>query len=505
MDASRLTGFASFSAGKMYVKNWTPTAAAVAACCALGTFSSDVAAHGGIPRAYEILAEPGNAEHMILRSYLWGFFGSRDGGNTWQYTCAEAYQGRSTNAQTRSIAMVSGGRVLVANFFEGLHLTDDGCQWRKHPAFPEAMITDVRLDPHVQGRLFLASSFGDGTGFDSKLFRSDDRGDTWQQAGPPLPRDVSPAHIAFAPSSPSTLYVSGKGYNSLASYFLRSRDGGATFERFQLPVERDRWLPRIQAVHPTRPGLIFIWVDGEEELGEDNPDEYLVTVDEGATWKQLFQGKGDLPGFVISPDGTKIHIAGSLDGIYEADMDRAIAQGPTAFEQVYTYPVWSLRWSAEGLLAGGNNYSAIGDPEFTLGLSTDGGRTFTPLMTVCDLQFSACPAESSVGKACTPIWESKEDGTRGFAEEYVDVRCAGSPTGGTGGAGGSGGSPSDAAGGSSGAISSGGTNAAAGETKGGCGCSAPRAGQLSRAAPLGIAFLAGLFFRRRRRSRVQSS
>src|SRR5688572_16984570 len=145
---------------------------------AIATAAPEVAAHAGIPRAYEILLEPGNADHMLLRSYLWGFFDSRDRGGSWQYTCAEAYQGRSTSAQTRSIAMVAGGRILVANYFEGLQLSDDGCNWRKHPDFPEEMITDVLIDPRAPGRLYLASTLGGGTGFDSRLFSSDDRGDT---------------------------------------------------------------------------------------------------------------------------------------------------------------------------------------------------------------------------------------------------------------------------------------------------------------------------------------
>ena len=484
----------------MRTRNRVGTMLAAAAAAAIAASSPDATAHGGIPRAYEILSEPGNAERMLLRSYLWGFFDSRDGGETWQYTCAEVYGGRSTSAQTRSIAIAPGGRILVANYFEGLHLTDDGCNWRKHSAFPEEMITDVRLDPHVEGRLYLASTIGDGTGFDSKIFRSDDRGDTWQQLGAALARDFSPSQIGFAPSSPNTLYVSGKGYDNAGSFFLRSRDGGTTFERFELPVDRKRWLPRIKAVHPSRPELIFIWVDGEEELGENNPDEYLVTADEGATWKKLFQGTGDLPGFVISPDGTKIHIGGALDGIQEADLERALAEGPAAFEKVYAYPVWSLSWSAEGLLAGGNNYGATGEPEFTLGLSTDNGRTFTPLMTICDLQFSMCPAESTVGEFCKDVWETTEE-SQGFAEEYVSVRCSGSPTGGTGGSS----QNPDAGAGASGGVSSGGTTAAQGDTEGGgCGCRTPAAGGLSRAFPLGIAFAIGFFLRRRSRSRAHS-
>ena len=257
------------------------------------------------------------------------------------------------------------------------------------------------------------------------------------------------------------------------------------YERFPIPVDRQRWVPRIQAVHPSRPEVMFLWVDGEEELGEDNADEYLVTLDEGATWKRLFLGTGDLPGFAISPDGKTIHIGGSLDGIQAADLERALAEGPAAFERVYQYAVWSLRWTAEGLLAGGNNYGAKGEPEFTLGISTDGGRTFTPIMKICDLQFSMCPAESTVGRLCKPVWET-EVGQPGFHEEYVAPRCAisGAPDG--GGGSGSGGS-------------SGGSAATGGE--GGCGCTVPVAGRESRAALLFGAMALGLVFRRRSRTR----
>jgi hypothetical protein len=472
----------------------------VALASAIATAVPDAVAHGGIPRAYEILLEPGNEAHMLLRSYLWGFFDTRDGGGTWQYTCAEAYRGRSTTAQTRSIAMVPGGRVLVANYFEGLQLSDDGCNWRKHADFPEAMITDVRLDPHAQGRLYLASTLGDGTGFDSKLFRSDDRGDTWQVAAT-LPRDFSPSHVGFGSADPNTLYVAGKGYNNSSSFFLRSRDRGATFERFELPIQRDRWLPRIQAIHPRRPEVIFIWVDGEEELNENNADEYLVTVDEGATWKRLFQGTADLPGFAISPDGTKVLIGGALDGIQEADLDRALVDGPAAFAQIYPHPVWSLSFVSEGLLAGGNNYGATGDPEFTLGLSTDGGRTFTPLMTICDVKFSQCPTESTVGRMCTDVWETTDE-QPGFDEEYVKVRCGGSAT--TDGGGGTSPVP-DGGVGASGGSANGGTTALSDESGDGCGCRTPARGRLLEAAPLGMALLLGLYFRRRRRSGAHSS
>src|SRR5262245_47331863 len=79
-------------------------------------------AHGGIPRAWNIFVEPGNTQHVVLRSDIWGFFQTADGGQTWEWVCAEAYGGKSLNTQRRSIAMLPGGALIIANLFEGLQV-----------------------------------------------------------------------------------------------------------------------------------------------------------------------------------------------------------------------------------------------------------------------------------------------------------------------------------------------------------------------------------------------
>jgi hypothetical protein len=227
--------------------------------------------------------------------------------------------------------------------------------------------------------------------------------------------------------------------------------------------------------------------------------------DGGIRAKSLFRGTADLPGFALSPDGKKVLISGTRDGIHEADLDRALAEGHAAFQQIYARPIWGLEWTAQGLFAGGENYGAVGEREFTLGLSTDGGRTFTPLMTVCDLQFSKCPADSTVGQHCAQVWEGDE-AQQGLKEEFADVRCgrATAPDAGGGPPSADGGDV--VTGGASGGSANGGGSATNAVTEGGgCACQAPARSRLPRAASLGIAFLVGLLAGRRNRSRARAS
>jgi len=104
-------------------------------------------AHGGIARAYEILPEPGNPEHVVLRSDLWGLFRSVDGGATWQYICAEAYGDNSTAAEHSSVVVLPGGRILVAAQFDGLRVTDDGCTFRRIDAFEGQLLNALSAHP----------------------------------------------------------------------------------------------------------------------------------------------------------------------------------------------------------------------------------------------------------------------------------------------------------------------------------------------------------------------
>src|SRR5204863_6248394 len=117
---------------------------AVACAAPIALIAPPADAHGGVARAFGIVFEPGSPSDVILRSDLWGFFRSLDGGKTWFWGCAELYKESSFNANHNNIAIAVGGRILVASVFDGLRISDDGCNWRAVPTFESQLVFDVQ-------------------------------------------------------------------------------------------------------------------------------------------------------------------------------------------------------------------------------------------------------------------------------------------------------------------------------------------------------------------------
>lgn len=462
-----------------------------AAVLSLVLFSSvDASAHGGIPRAFGIIFEPGNPQHIVFRSDVYGIFRSLDGGKTWNYGCAELYGASWSNATHRTVVVTAGGRILVPNqdFVGskpvGLGMSDDLCNWSSAPDLAGQFVEEIV----AQGNdLFVLTADGVDGGILGQLYKSSDKGNTWTRQGKPMPTDFSGQSLMVAPSNPSRVYVLGQIINSGgASVLESSSDGGTTWARGTGQVTKDSqdWTPRLYGVHPSRPDVVFAWADGYEGLGVNTPDEVWATADGGATWKTVYSGKGDLPGFTFSPDATKVLVSGPLDGIVEATLDDALANGPSAFHQIFDGQVWGLNWTSDGLYAGNNDFTLNGvPPPFTLGVSHDEGHTFEKVMTLCDVSFASCAPNSTMNAVCTTSWSipGSSPGLGGYKEDYVEgPRCAGpttsSPDGGTT-------SPAQTGGGSS----------------GGCGVASPSRGE-STAGALFAALAFVLSARRRKRA-----
>src|SRR6185295_756931 len=101
------------------------------------------------------------------------------------------------------------------------------------------------------------------------------------------------------------------------------------------------------------------------------PDHLLVSRDAGETWDTVFSLDGDLFGFALSPDGSRIAIGGPDRGVYLAhtsDLDFQPVPAPVR-------GLRCLRWTDQGLLACGQE-SLDG---WTVGLSRDEGQSFEPL------------------------------------------------------------------------------------------------------------------------------
>ena len=122
--------------------------------------------------------------------------------------------------------------------------------------------------------------------------------------------------------------------------------------------------------------MLYVRLDG-------NPtDQLVVSKDGGATWTKVFETKtpvlgatSPLLGFALSPDGSMVAAGGPVDGLWTAPASTL------AFTQVSTMSALCLTWSPAGLY-GCADEMADG---FTAGISTDQGKTWTPLLHLAGL------------------------------------------------------------------------------------------------------------------------
>jgi len=416
--------------------------AALLASCAIALPPSKARAHGGFPRAFSIFLEPNKPEHILFRSDVWGLFRSPDGGKTWLWSCAELYRSNSLSADHRNMTVLPGGRVLVASSFNGLYISDDPCTWHSSPSFSRTLadggtITELVQDVQQRGsELRLLTATGENGKINGKLWKSTDKGDTWTVTGGPLPQDFAGSSLGIPPSgAPDRLYAGGRHVDADAAV-VRSDDGGVTWKAYPVPTKLAYPVIRIALVHPTNPDIFFVWADQPEGLGQNEPDEIYGTKDGGKTFILLRASMGDLPGLALSPDNSEVLIAGPLDDIIAAKVDDALANGEKAFSQRSTScgakpcGYWGLSWTADGLYAGTNDFSAS-PPRFTFGVSKDAGKTFTSLMGVCDVKFdTSCGASTTMAQACQSVWDT------GYAFDYINSdRCMPSTGGAAGAAG----------------------------------------------------------------------
>jgi MYXO-CTERM domain-containing protein len=411
--------------------------AALAAC----SFAGNASAHGGNPRAYNILFDPMDPNNAYLHLDFWGSFYSTDAQKTWSYGCSELWGVHSTDTVPTN-QVLNGGRLLVAAGFQGLLVTEDHCTWTRVTGL-KGQVPDVELTKQGNLVALTVSNEDGGETTNGGVFQSTDNGDTWKPLGSNLPHDFSGVSVAVAPSDPTRIYVSGAVIGGAGIVFERSTDTGATWKRTVIDVPNldpnTFWDPRIRLVQPTNPDVIFLWIDGEEGLGTYYSDQIWLSTDGGQHFASFFVGTGDLPGFALSPDGTTLAISGpgspdpttgltNPDGLNTASFTDALAHGQSAFQKVYDQQVWGLNWTTSGLYAGNNDFTNGGIPEpFTFGVSQDGGHSFKKIMNLCEVKFPACAATSTAQVCVTPV-DSQSTGQGGYQYDFLGSdRCTNPP------------------------------------------------------------------------------
>ncbi len=336
-------------------------------------------ANGRYPNADQLLVDPGDPSHLVLRA-TFGTLDSRDGGSHWSWICEEAigYVGDP------ALTVLRGGSVLSAYLGGVAFSTEGGCSWSQVPLDAvRRYAVDVTLDPSDPGRAWVLASSLDVRRHVSLLDLDVTGANTV-----PVVDDFTPSTLEVAASRPQRIYVAGFDGALMAS-LLMSDDRGSSWElRYVHPYEALAMY--VSAVDPIDPDTLYLRVD------DRTSDHLLVSRDAGQTWADVFTLEGEMLGFALAPDGKHVALGGPSGGVHVA------ATSDFAFQPAGA-PVQSLRcltWTARGLFACAQE-SLDG---WTLALSTDAGQSFTPLWHVQDLVPLACEASSTTGATCPRAW-----------------------------------------------------------------------------------------------------
>ncbi|AUX42220.1 hypothetical protein SOCE26_036470 [Sorangium cellulosum] len=321
-----------------------PGAAGIAAAAVLSiaALAAPASANGRFPAAGLIAAHPSDPSRLLVRA-TYGLLATQDGGETWRWIC-EPLVGFG-GYEDPMLAFLADG-TLIAGIYDGLSASKNGgCDWAFAPGdLLGRYVVDLSAERADPSRAVLVVNTGLGAGrFLTQLWETSDNADTWTPAGANLPDDFLALTVDVAPSEPSRVYLSGRlGAPDYPGVLFRTIDRGETWEQLAIPGSDDRHLPFLSAIAPADPDRVYVRIDGE-------PNDVLVVSDDGGqSFTAAFEGQGNLLGFALSPDGATVLVGGDMDGIWRAPASTL------EFEKVSDVGARCLTWTPTGLFACGD-------------------------------------------------------------------------------------------------------------------------------------------------------
>ncbi|HWZ87552.1 MAG TPA: hypothetical protein VNW92_01845 [Polyangiaceae bacterium] len=354
-----------------------PASLLLAFCC------SNALANGRYPIANQLVVSPADAAHLTLRT-TFGLVLSEDQGKTFTWVCERA--AGFVNGEDPPVEVSGDGSIFVASSQALSTSHDGGCTW----STADLSIVDTDVDASDPKRAVgIASLYMTGK-TSAGLLETLDNGRTWQALG--VSFDGLPATVALAPSSPGTIYVSGTSTTDLTPFVTSSVDDGKTWHSYPVSVANIT-VPFLAAIDPTHPEVVYVRAPTAA-----GTDVLVVSQDSGVHWQSIFEAKGGLYGFALSPDGKQIAVGGPSDVLSVA------SSSDYQFKPVSTLEPLCLKWSAAGLYACADEVSF----GFSLGLSLDSGAHFSALFHKTELELRACPASEPTGLYCPQAWVGQQ-------------------------------------------------------------------------------------------------
>ncbi len=369
---------------------------------ATASSSAPVDAHGAFPQSASFAKDPSDPTRFWVGTSF-GLATSTDSGQTWSWLCEEApdYEGFEP-----TLAVTTDGSLVVGSF-GGLSVShDNGCSWSNPDNSPSQMVSDVYVEDADGGSVLGLFSMSDNGAYLNQIWSSTDNAHTWTQIGANIDPTLLLATVRSAPTDLNTIYVSGKRFFedfSSAPVAIRTRDRGATWEELAVP---EAGSPRLLAVHPERPGTVYLRIEGVEGVENDEAvDTLWVSTDFGDTWQEAHRARARLYGFAFSPDLSEVWLGlGDPRDISISDEDQGIWVGDIEalnFERAQDGPIGCLTSTDAGLFVCTRQFFHL----FELARVDKPGDPLEGLWELDKLTGVAeCGAETDVGRLCHAKW-----------------------------------------------------------------------------------------------------
>jgi MYXO-CTERM domain-containing protein len=385
---------------------------------ALGLASETAQANGRFPESNHISFATHDPNIVYMR-VTFGLLMSKDRGKTWEWICEQAIG--FSGVEDPMYASTPNG-TLIGTTFQGLTLSrDNACTWGfvKGELDKQVFIDLAQSPVDAKTVVAFASSYDkqDDAGnilFTSKVYETKDEGASFTALGGALDSTFLGYTIDLTKTDPNRIYITSvrDPGTQPQGFLLISRNKGQSWDEVPIPFVEGERAVFIAAVDPTNAERVYLRTSN----GTDKPTRLLlvdVEPDGGVKpLRTLYSAQGALLGFALSPDGSKVWIGGTKDGLLQASTTDFTFAKKSALE------VQCLTYADDGLWACSNEKSG-----FVAGLSKDEGVTFEPKLHFCDIRGPlVCPPTSLQAEKCAPAWSSQR----------VGLGCEG-PDGGDGG------------------------------------------------------------------------